>query len=131
MNSKDFDHVNYDPKEEDQSYNSRTDLMQNTMNAEIMGGKNDSNTQNSNDTSIMKGISKDEEGNFEMIETSGAQNTSNLELIHKSQHIPSSGDIEIMSVKKSKSGVGLFPAIKGAVNKGGTVKIGQSVKSSR
>ena len=72
----------------------------------------------------MKGISKDEEGNFEMIETSGAQNTSNLELIHKSQHIPSSGDIEIMSVKKSKSGVGLFPAIKGAVNKGGTVKIG-------
>jgi hypothetical protein len=67
-----------------------------------------------------------------MVETQVAHNTSSLELIHKSQHMPSTGDIEITGKKsKSGSGRGLFPAIKGAVNKQGTVKIGQSAKSTR
>ena len=57
----------------------------------------------------MKGMIKDDPNNYEMIDTSGINDASNLNLLNKSQQFDDMGDIEIKESKKTKI-TSLFPS---------------------
>jgi len=59
----------------------------------------------------MKGMIKDDPNNYEMIDTSGINDASNINVINKSQQFDDMGDIEIKESKKTKT-TSLFPSTK-------------------
>ena len=54
---------------------------------------------------------KDDPNNYEMIDTSGINDASNINVINKSQQFDDMGDIEIKESKKTKT-TSLFPSTK-------------------